>query len=65
MIKDSSEERECVPIAPEGGELDRLMQSLGYVLLHWTLLERAFLDDIRRLRMSDGDTAETSIRQRG
>lgn len=41
------------------------MRSLGYVMLHWSLLERAFLADIRRLRMVDGDSGETSIRARG
>jgi hypothetical protein len=45
--------------------LDRLMSSMGYVMLHWSLLERAFLADIRRLRMVDGESGETSIRARG
>lgn len=45
--------------------MDRLMRSLGYVMLHWSLLERAFLDDIRRLRMVEGDSGEASIRARG
>lgn len=51
--------------SPEDDDMDRLMRSLGYVLLHWSLLERAFLADIRRLRMVEGDSGETSIRARG
>ena len=49
---------------PENAETDKLMMSLGYVMLHWSLLERAVLDDIRRLRKVDGDN-ETSVRARG
>jgi hypothetical protein len=45
--------------------MDRLMRSLGYVMLHWSFLERAFLDDIRRLRMVEGDSGDNSIRARG
>ena len=46
-------------------ELDTLMSELGYILLEGSLLERAVLDDIKRLRMVDGDSGETSIRTRG
>ncbi len=46
-------------------ELDRLMRSLGYLLLHWSLLEHAFIDDIQRLRSSEGSFAETPRRLRG
>jgi hypothetical protein len=46
-------------------EMDRLMQSLGYVLLHWSLLEHAFIGDIRRLRTGEGNFAESSARVRG
>lgn len=35
-------------------ELDALTCSLGYVLLCWSELEHAFLNDIRRLRMFEG-----------
>lgn len=49
----------------DGHVMDRLMCSMGYVMLHWSLLERAFLEDIRRLRMGDGDSGESSIRARG
>jgi hypothetical protein len=41
------------------------MRSIGYVLLNWTSLESAFIDDIRRMRASDGDRAELSTRARG
>ncbi|HEY0115852.1 MAG TPA: hypothetical protein VGB54_09035 [Allosphingosinicella sp.] len=52
------------------GEIDepmmnRLMQSLGYVLLHWSLLEHAFISDIRRLRTGEGNFSESSARVRG
>ncbi len=46
-------------------ELDTLMSELGYILLEGSLLERAVLNDIKRLRMVDGDSGETSIRTRG
>lgn len=45
--------------------MDRLMQSLGYVLLHWSLLEQAFISDVRRLRIGEGNFAESSARARG
>jgi hypothetical protein len=63
-MSSSSDEKEGLgPFDRE--QLDRLMRSMGYVMLHWSLLERAFLDDIRRLRMIDGDSGEASIRARG
>ena len=46
-------------------ELDILMRDLGYILLEGSLLERAVLNDIKRLRMVDGDSGEASIRTRG
>ncbi len=46
-------------------EMDHLMRSLGYVLLHWSLLEHAFIDDIKRLRTGEGNFAESSARVRG
>lgn len=44
---------------------DRLMTTLGYVLLNWSMLERAVIDDIKRLRLSDGDSGTTTARPRG
>jgi hypothetical protein len=41
------------------------MRAVGYVMLHWSELERAVLGDIKRLRMADGDSGETSKRARG
>ncbi len=41
------------------------MRSLGYVMLHWSKLECAILDDIKRLRRVDGDNGGTSMRPRG
>ena len=49
----------------DGAVLDQLMMSLGYVMLHWSQLERAVLDEIKRLRSAEGDTGESSIRARG
>ena len=46
-------------------EMDRLMRSLGYVLLHWSLLENAFVVDVRRLRSGEGSFAEAPSRVRG
>ena len=51
--------------ASNGAALDRLMRSIGYVMLTWSSLESAFLEDIRRLRSKDGDSLESSIRSRG
>ena len=50
---------------PESAAMDALMERLGYVMLHWSLLERAVLQEIKRLRSADGDTGESSIRGRG
>lgn len=44
---------------------DTLMKTLGYVLLNWSILERAVIDDIKRLRLSDGDSGTTTARARG
>lgn len=41
------------------------MRAVGYVLFNWSELERAVLDDIKRLRMADGDSGEASKRARG
>jgi hypothetical protein len=46
-------------------EMDQLMKSLGYVLLHWSLLEHAFVTDVQRLRSGEGSFAETPRRLRG
>ena len=45
--------------------LDKLMMKLGYVLLNWSMLEQAVLDDIKRLRISDGDSGTAPARTRG
>jgi hypothetical protein len=50
---------------PESAAMDALMVRLGYVMLHWSLLESAVLQEIKRLRSADGDTGESSIRARG
>lgn len=42
-----------------------LMQSLGNLMLHWSTLERALLDDIKRLRLVDGESGEPTRRGRG
>ncbi len=42
-----------------------LMREFGYVLLNWSVLERAVVDDIRRLRMVDGDSGVSTARARG
>lgn len=41
------------------------MKTIGYVLLNWSMLERAVIDDIKRLRISDGDSGTTTARARG
>jgi hypothetical protein len=53
------------PSAYDDRAMDRLMQSLGYVLLHWSLLEQAFISDVRRLRIGEGNFSESSSRARG
>ena len=54
----------------EGAEYERaefreLMASVGYLMFHWTLLDRAVLNQIRRLRMSEGEQITTSMKVRG
>lgn len=46
-------------------DTDPLMKALGYLLLNWSMLERAVIDDIKRLRLSDGDSGMTTARARG
>lgn len=46
-------------------DVDTLMTALGYLLLSWSMLERAVIDDIKRLRLSDGDSGMTTARVRG
>jgi hypothetical protein len=53
------------PLLDHAPEMDRLMRSLGYLLLHWSLLEHAFVADVQRLRSSEGSFAETPRRLRG
>ena len=46
-------------------ERDMLLKAVGYVLLSWSLLERAVIGEIRRLRLVDGDSGATTARARG
>jgi len=41
-------------------ERDMLLKAVGYVLLNWSLLERALIGEIRRLRLVDGDSGATT-----
>lgn len=50
-------------IRPDADQ-DALMRELGYVLLNWSMLEKAFIDDIQRLRLCDGDSGTPSARTR-
>jgi hypothetical protein len=44
--------------------LDRLMMTLGYLLLNWSMLEQAVLDDIKRLRNALNGRGGRTSRQR-
>jgi hypothetical protein len=45
------------------GDFDRLMASIGSLMLHWCLLEDALTDEIRRLRIeSEGDANFVRVR---
>lgn len=48
----------------ESAEFKTLMASVGYLMFHWTLLDRAVLDQIKELRMSEGENAATSAKSR-
>lgn len=61
----SNEAARAEPSDIDDVAMDQLMQSLGYVLLHWSLLEKAFTHDVRRLRLGEGNFSESSSRARG
>jgi len=44
---------------------NKLMASVGSLLLHWHQLDQALIDDIRRLRSEGGDVQTTMLRVRG
>lgn len=48
----------------EGKNFEKLMASVGYLMYEWTLLDRAVLDQIRQLRMSDGVSSGSSGKAR-
>jgi hypothetical protein len=56
---------EARPPEPESAGMDGRMERLGYLMLHWSILESEVLKEIKRLRSADGDTGESSIRARG
>lgn len=49
---------------PDTPEFRALMASLGYLMFHWTALDRAVLDQIRQLRLADGEQTTTSLKVR-
>ena len=44
---------------------DKLMASVGRVLFHWSLLDEALIEDIRRLRTESGSVQTSVLRIRG
>lgn len=53
------------PETASSDRLDPLMASIGYLFLHWSRLEAALVDEIRRLRIAGGDSGKSLIRVRG
>lgn len=44
---------------------EKLMASVGKVLFHWSLLDEALIEDIRRLRSESGSVQTSMLRVRG
>lgn len=60
-----SSDRAEAPAANPDPAFERLMASVGNLLFHWSLLDQALIDDIRRLRSEGGDVQTTVLRVRG
>ena len=48
-----------------GAAFEKLMASVGRVLFHWSLLDEALIEDIRRLRAASGSMQTSVLRIRG
>lgn len=48
-----------------GAEFKNLMAGIGYLMFHWSQIDVAVFEEIKRLRMSEGEHNGTSSKARG
>jgi hypothetical protein len=51
--------------ATRGRAFSRLMESVGLLMFHWSQLEEALVEDIRRMRAEGGGVPSSIVRVRG
>lgn len=58
-------EQDVSPTGASHAAFEKLMASVGKVLFHWSLLDEALIEDIRRLRTESGSVQTSVLRIRG